>query len=471
MITILANLRINSPEKLQHLKDGLPTFEKISDNWLINVRGIMREEALAYLIKKLGKKMIPFKLLNDKRGWLRNVSDMLKKAKYDYVLIWNEDHFNIASQRIYQGIVKEMREEDCDYLFASWWHFGKYRQSFDKQNLTPRKHIDSLLLTKNVWQNVVKAGHNYYLISMVGIFKKVFLKKLIVIDQGKLPIKLTFSFFKFAEILSKLRIGISGQQFFRLMNKIFFYRLRKYSDETPFEIEKDESRTDILPLKYAVPKQELFVCVDDDLGVDGYSLISRGLYNKDQPSQHESYLKNFKKISQEINYVLDKVDESQVENLINIILNANKIIVCGAGRVGMSTKAFGMRLAHLGLSAFFLGDATVPRLGKGDLLIACSGSGETQTIYDLVSIAKQNESKIALITTNPESRMGQLADVIMKLPAPSKTKTVAGLSSIQPMTTLFEQCAWLFFDTLVLLLMNKTKQTGEDMWRRHVNLE
>jgi D-arabinose 5-phosphate isomerase GutQ len=29
-------------------------------------------------------------------------------------------------------------------------------------------------------------------------------------------------------------------------------------------------------------------------------------------------------------------------------LKANKIVVCGAGRVGMAVRGFGMRLGHLG---------------------------------------------------------------------------------------------------------------------------
>jgi 6-phospho-3-hexuloisomerase len=118
-----------------------------------------------------------------------------------------------------------------------------------------------------------------------------------------------------------------------------------------------------------------------------------------------------------------------------------------------------------------LGDATVPGIGIGDLLIVASGSGETQTIFDLVSIAKNNQTSISLITGNKYSRMGQLADVIVEIKAPSKVKQVEGLVSIQPMTTLNEQSLWLFFDAVVLCLMEKMNESHETMWRRHSNLE
>lgn len=176
-------------------------------------------------------------------------------------------------------------------------------------------------------------------------------------------------------------------------------------------------------------------------------------------------------ILQEIETVLSKVDNDQVEKLIDEILGAQKIVVCGAGRVGMAIRGFGMRLGHLGLQAYTLGDSTVPGIGEGDLLIVASGSGETQTIFDLVSIASKNKSKIAAITGSPESRIGQLADVIVKITAPSKTKAVDNFISVQPMTTLNEQCLGLFFDAVSLKLMDRMGETHDSMWARHSNLE
>jgi 6-phospho-3-hexuloisomerase len=176
-------------------------------------------------------------------------------------------------------------------------------------------------------------------------------------------------------------------------------------------------------------------------------------------------------ILQEIKTVLQQVDEKQVEILIDEILKAEKIVVCGAGRVGMAIRGFGMRLGHLGLQAYTLGDSTVPGIGEGDLLIVASGSGETQTIFDLVSIAKKNKSSIVAITGNPESRIGLLADAFVKITAPSKTKAVDNFISVQPMTTLNEQCLGLFFDAVCLKLMERMGETHDTMWARHSNLE
>ncbi len=176
-------------------------------------------------------------------------------------------------------------------------------------------------------------------------------------------------------------------------------------------------------------------------------------------------------IQNEISAVLKTVKQQQVDQFKHEILNANKIVVCGAGRVGYAAKGFGMRLAHLGLNAYSLGDATVPSIAKGDLLIVATGSGETQTIFDLVTIAKRNLSAIVAITGNPASRIGMLADHIVQISAPSKTKAIEGLVSIQPMTTLNEQCLSLFFDAVILQLMDQMNETHDSMWARHSNLE
>lgn len=179
----------------------------------------------------------------------------------------------------------------------------------------------------------------------------------------------------------------------------------------------------------------------------------------------------FNLIIKEITTVVELINDSECELLIDNICKAKKIVVTGAGRVGYAIRGFGMRLGHLGFNAFTIGDSTVPSIGEGDLLIVSSGSGETQTIFDLVSIASKNKAIIAAITGNPDSRIGKLANCIVKISAPSKTKSIEGFVSMQPMTTLNEQSLSLFFDALVLKLMDKMNETHDTMWARHSNLE
>lgn len=150
--------------------------------------------------------------------------------------------------------------------------------------------------------------------------------------------------------------------------------------------------------------------------------------------------------------------EVRVDELVVEILKADKIVLVGAGRMGLACKAFAMRLNHLGLNASFLGDSNVPRLYNTDLMIIASGSGETQTIYDIAKCL----SRMCLITNRPKSRIGSLADVIVELKLPKST---------QPMKTLMEQATWIYFDIVVLELMKLLSETNETMTERHTNLE
>jgi len=176
-------------------------------------------------------------------------------------------------------------------------------------------------------------------------------------------------------------------------------------------------------------------------------------------------------ILKEVDDVLSRIKEDEVNVLIKNIIESDKIVVIGAGRMGLGAKAFAMRLMHLGLNAYSLNDSNLPSIESNDLLIVCSGSGETQTIYDFVSIAKKMGVKITTITAHPDSRIGNLSDSVVEIKAPSKIGTLDSSISIQPMTTLMEQSLFLFFDGLVLELMEKLNISSDQMKIRHSVLE
>lgn len=179
--------------------------------------------------------------------------------------------------------------------------------------------------------------------------------------------------------------------------------------------------------------------------------------------------KNIKTILVEIESVLNSTNQKEIDSLIEEILKAKNIILLGAGRMGLVCKAFSIRLSHLGLNSYFLGDSNTPSVGKKDLVIVASGSGETQTIYDLAKMAKDNKAKVFLITANLTSRIGKLSNGFVIINAPTKFKRKP--KSIQPMTTLNEQCLLVFFDAVILILMQQTKETHDSMGKRHSNLE
>jgi 6-phospho-3-hexuloisomerase len=173
----------------------------------------------------------------------------------------------------------------------------------------------------------------------------------------------------------------------------------------------------------------------------------------------------------EIQGVLSHADEAGSQRLVEAIFAARQIVVHASGRMGIMSSAFAMRLAQLGFRSHVLGAPTTPGVGKEDLLILSSASGETQTVYEVAVLAKEHNVRIALITSQPDSRTGRLADIVVKIPMFNKLAPSDSPVSIQPMTTLSEQSLLIYFDLLVLWIMQASGQTGDDLWQRHFNLE
>lgn len=178
-----------------------------------------------------------------------------------------------------------------------------------------------------------------------------------------------------------------------------------------------------------------------------------------------------KQIISELTQASELFDDSNVNKLVQNILSARAIVCAGAGRMGYVSRAFAMRLSHLGLQSFFYQDTNLPHLSSADLLIIASGSGQTPTMLNLAQIANNHQVKIALVTCNPQSSIAQISHLVIKINTPSKYDPQPQIISIQPMTTLTEQFLLIFYDGLVLILMKKISISNADLWNKHSNLE
>jgi len=173
---------------------------------------------------------------------------------------------------------------------------------------------------------------------------------------------------------------------------------------------------------------------------------------------------SLRKIEKEIRVVLDKVSSVKTFRLLKFIVRANRVFVTGQGRSGLVAEAFAMRLRHLGLDSFIVGESTCPSISKDDLLIAISGSGSTKITMQYVKEAK---SKKFAIVGSKGSKLSRAVDEFVYIPAGSKIHT----KSVQPMGTLFEQSCLIYLDDIVLHLMKILKVSRKDMKRRHTKLE
>jgi 6-phospho-3-hexuloisomerase len=177
-------------------------------------------------------------------------------------------------------------------------------------------------------------------------------------------------------------------------------------------------------------------------------------------------------VVKELETTLGQVSSEQGEELTDCILKAGKILVAGAGRSGFAVKAFAMRLMHMGLETYVVGETVTPNLEAADLFVVGSGSGETGSLVAMAAKAKKIGATVALVTIRPESSIGRIADVVVGIPAPTpKAEVSASFKSIQPMGSLFEQSLLLFLDAVVLRLMEKRGHSSDTMFTRHANLE
>ena len=173
--------------------------------------------------------------------------------------------------------------------------------------------------------------------------------------------------------------------------------------------------------------------------------------------------------------------EEDIANFIEIITTADNIFVTGAGRSGLAAKAFAMRLMHLGLSSYVVGETISPAINAGDCILAISGSGETNTIVTAAKISKKRGAKVLALTSYPESSLGKLADGIIHVKGRTKVEVddenylkrqiKGNYTSLTPLGTAFELTSLVFLDGLVSELMEAMGKTEEDLKNRHTVLE
>lgn len=177
-------------------------------------------------------------------------------------------------------------------------------------------------------------------------------------------------------------------------------------------------------------------------------------------------------VADELSRTLTAISPAQMEQLADAILKAKRVFVAGAGRSGMMARCFVMRLMHMGLQAYMVGEVVTPGIAAGDLLLIASGSGETASLACMAKKAKQLGAAVASVTIYPASTIGALSETVVVIHAPtSKSDIDTGFRSVQPMGSLFEQSLLLCLDYVILILMDKTQITAEEMFARHANLE
>jgi 6-phospho-3-hexuloisomerase len=191
---------------------------------------------------------------------------------------------------------------------------------------------------------------------------------------------------------------------------------------------------------------------------------------KDLQDLKHDLISNMDLVFAENMQMAEKINMDDVVPLIHAIQHSQRIFMVAAGRSGFALQAAAMRLMHLGLTVFFVGDTTTPAIGKGDLLIAASGSGTTSSIVRAAEKARSVGASVIALTTAPLSELAELATHTVFIPAAGKEE-FEGSKSKQYAGSLFEQFVFLLMDVVFQSLWKLDGTPAEELWKRHANLE
>lgn len=167
---------------------------------------------------------------------------------------------------------------------------------------------------------------------------------------------------------------------------------------------------------------------------------------------------------------LAATDSAAISALADVVHDADRVFLLGAGRSGLALRMTAMRLMHLGLTVFVVGDTTTPAIARGDLLLTATGSGTTAGIVRAATTAHELGAAVATITTAPESPVAALSSVVVTVPAAGKLDR-SGAASAQYAGSLFEQTVVLLGDALFHTLWQRSGRSADELWPRHSNLE
>lgn len=185
-------------------------------------------------------------------------------------------------------------------------------------------------------------------------------------------------------------------------------------------------------------------------------------------NNNETFRQSLNYIQFKIKDILSDVTKDDIEKVIKSFFNAKRIFVYGAGRSGLVSKAFAIRLVHLGFQTFVIGETIGAPVKKDDLVFVISGSGETIPTVMTAEIAHNIGAKLVVVAGERNSRIKKFADIAIFLSAKCKDKERKQLA---PLGTLFEASAWILLDSIIAEIMENKGETEESMRSRHATLE
>ena len=172
-------------------------------------------------------------------------------------------------------------------------------------------------------------------------------------------------------------------------------------------------------------------------------------------------------IMNEIDEVIDKVDEKELQAVMSEVNKEKRIFVCGEGRSGLLAKGFAMRLMHLGYTVFVVGETITPAVDEKDVFIAVSGSGKSINVVNDAKKAADKGCVVIAVISKADSPLADFARFVLIIPGTVKCDAKETRGSIQLLSSLFDQSLHITLDALCLLLSYRDNTSNESATNMH----
>lgn len=153
------------------------------------------------------------------------------------------------------------------------------------------------------------------------------------------------------------------------------------------------------------------------------------------------------------------------------LLNKRRFFLLASGRSAFILQCFATRLVHLGARVFIVTNlASMPALRKKDILIVLSGSGTTGIVVSLLNnyVNTVKPYGIVTITSHPETVIGRIGDITIKLKGRTKRDRAVGDTAVlSPEGTMFEIAAFCYLDAIIAELALKMGKSNKDLLEKH----
>ena len=164
-------------------------------------------------------------------------------------------------------------------------------------------------------------------------------------------------------------------------------------------------------------------------------------------------------------YALEKLfsimDKEQYEKAVEYLVSSKMTVTSACGSSGFTAKKFAHSLCCIECPAKFVPPSEAVHGGmgalkKGNTLILVSKGGKTDELIPLVSICKEKQANLIVITANPDSVLAKEADAVLCLPDVKESDRYNVMS-----TASFSATVAIFDALMIGLMEEKNYQLSE----------